>query len=202
MANNVLPNPLPVEVEDQGTDYVDQKIMIGDYFSGYLSRTSTVPETIYRVIKTGAVPLIIESVLSDIDYSSIVDGEYTVSSRIYIDASDDNDWSYTGGTAVKSGKPLNAEFINKEPQYDLINDPVMGTVTGNPDFIVSFLQYFKDTSGNTETLTGVNQTFFADGRKLVIPANSEALVEVITSGDVGNQGVIRSFINYIEPGEY
>ena len=186
----------------KGVDYIDLKIKDGDYFSGYLIRTTTAPETFYRVIKTGNVPLVIESVLSAIDYSDVVDGEFTLSTRIYVDISNYNDWSYVGGTPTKIGKPLSTEFINKVPQFDMIVEPDVGPITGGPDFVTSLIQYFRDTSGNRDIISGVEDSFFSDGRKLIFPANSEILVETVTSGDVGNTADVRTYLNFIEPGDY
>ena len=189
-------------VVNQGLNYRDQKITAGDYFSGFISRSSTVPEVIYRVVKTKDQPLIIEDVSTDIDYSGISNGSFTLTTKVYMSNSNANTWSYTGGIPAKTGKPLNVEFINKIADFDLIVLPdVTLDPASEPDFIIYYSQYFRDSSGNRDMLTGVNSDFFSDDRKLIIPPNTEMLIESTTSGDNGNTAEIRSFIKFIEPGE-
>tara|TARA_R110000751_G_scaffold73408_1_gene148444 strand:+ start:21593 stop:22231 length:639 start_codon:yes stop_codon:yes gene_type:complete len=200
--NITSPNPLLTTVENQGTNYVDQKILNGDYYSGFIQRQSTVPETVYRVVKTGNAPLFIESVTVDIDYSGISSGEFTLAVRVYVDTSNANTWSYTGGTAVSVGKPLNVELINQTAQSEWITSPVVTGPTGDADFVLLYNQYFRDSSGNRDSVSGVGSTFFKEGRKLVIPANSEMLIEIESSGANGNSAELLTYINFIEPGEY
>ena len=190
--------PEQVKIENQGTNYIDQKIQSGNYFSGSLTRNSIVPETFYRVIKTGGVPLIIESIIDYVNYLSSPTGELSLQTRIYIDISNSNSWTYSGGSTVKVGKPLSVELINSAPEFDVVESPTIDTLTGDFDFIVGSSQYFVDTA----SLVGIASSMFNADRKLIIPANSEVLVESISSGTALVAGDITTFINAIEPGDY
>ena len=197
----VAATPL-IDVNGQGTNYIDKKILAGDYFSGFFQKVYTAPETAYRVIKTGSAPLFIESVDVEVDYSSITGGEFTFVVRAFVDISNSSTWSYTGGTPIPAGKPLNVALINKMPVSEWVVDPVVSNLTGTADFILLYNQYFRESSGNRDSVSGVDNNFFSDGRKLIIPPNSEVLIEVEASGGAGNTAGVLTYVNFVEPGEY
>lgn len=179
--------------------YAERMIRDGRYYTGFISRQTTSPETVYRVVKTNDKAMVLEDVFTDIDFSSVNDGEVQVVTRVYSADSDISDWSYTGGTPVKPGRQLNFGFVNQEPDTDYIVDPVV-TITPEslPDITISYLQIFVDTNGNRNFVGQNNSNVLGGGRKLIIPPNSEALIEVVTGGDPGNTINLITFLNFVE----
>ena len=200
MSNNVMPEE--IKVTNQGTNYIDQKVLVGDYYTGSIGRTSTVPEIAYRTIKTGSLPIFVEHIDTSVDYSAVSNGEFTVAIRLYIDNSNGNTFTATGGTETKPCKPLNVEYVNKQSEVSLFVDPTVTNLTGSSDFVVVYSQFFRDSAGNRDTLSGVDGSIFKNGRKLVIPPNSEVLVEVESSGTAGNTATLLTYLSFIEAGVY
>ena len=169
----------------------------GLYFSGFINRQVAAPDVTYRVIKTGSRAFELQSINTNIDYSDSSDGEIEVIIDAFAKDSISNTWSYTGGVAGKAGKSLNTEFINDLPVTDVISGADV-TLSGDADFVLLYEQVLIDTSSNRETIGSTESVMLADGRKLVVPPNSEMLVRTVVNSDGGNTIGLITTLNFTE----
>jgi hypothetical protein len=175
----------------------DRSISTGDYFIATNLRTAIPADDIfYRVIKTNAQYFVLEDLNINVDWTNALDGTTTISVDLYIDQSNRNTWTYTGGTEVKAGTSLNAEFINLTPDSDVVVGATVTDLTGDPDYRIYYTQTFIDISGNRNDVTTIGEQFFENNRKIIIPPSSTALLVTTTTGPVGSTVDAFSQLSY------
>lgn len=199
MGRDVLPVPLRTTSDNldqmittQGRFKVsnsprqEQLMVTGEYFTASLARENRPVEGVpsYVVIDTGDKYHVLEELTIDIDYQNIGDGNVNIKTAFYAIDSNRSDITITGGTPVQLGVPLNMDFVNEVSQAFFRFDATVTINSGDPDFIVFASQYYKDTSGNKETIGGLQAGFFEKGRKIIMSPNKTYVFETIASGVV------------------
>lgn len=139
--------------------------------------------------------LIVESVNPSLDFSGVNNEgniEYAIS--VYIEGSLSNDWSYAGGTTTPAGTNLNTSLFpaQQSAESQLTQGGTATINSGVSDFTVFFATYFVNISGNREGLGGIEDSFFADGKKIIIAPGGSALFTTRLSGDAGGDMSVRA----------
>ena len=163
---------------------VEMQTVDGRFFSGSTNRIGvTVDTALDYVIRTGNNYMSLEQVGSLIDFANLGSGTFVEETNFYMSGSNRNTWSYgAGGTLVPAGIPMNCEFINNDPDTQLLVAPTNVVITGVEDFRLQFTQTYIDTQGNRNSISSADGNFFTGDRYIIIPPNSEALITSRTSG--------------------
>lgn len=182
----------------QGLSWKDRANELGAYYRANTpTSAATVGTTTYAVFKANATQVRVVDLTRDTNYSSIANGEFAVRTNLYFQGSNKNTWSYTGGVEIRRGTNQNLNFLNSVSISSIVESPTVD-VAGQQDVIASFVQFYRDSQGSRDTLTGVEASFFNNGRFLILPPGAEILVENIYSGDVGNVANTATFYDFIE----
>jgi len=162
---------------------VVERMSSGQVFVGAATRTGVIPASLfYTAIETGANWLVVDNIDVEFDFSAISDGKFTYNVTGYVEISDISDFTYSGGALLPVGRSMNAALINTAPTTMVKRDVTADTLTGQADYPLFYASYFMDTSGNRQTLTSTKNSFFGDGRLIMIPPNSVVLVESSATG--------------------
>lgn len=165
-------------------DFSQVEVMRGYYFAGSTTRENIIPtDTHYSVITTGENYLSIKDldIINVIEFDASADFEITMHG--FVDISNSNTWSYVAGTQYPMGTPLNAGLVN-DKSATLIELGVEATVTGLPDYLIFNDTIRIDTQGNRNNTAQVKSSLFENGRVLIIPPNSKALIKTVITGPV------------------
>jgi hypothetical protein len=120
------------------------------------------------------------------------DGNFLYEMDAYVDISNNNTFTYTGGVTAPLGKPLSTQYVNNTP-ISTIEVGVTATVTGEADYHLFDDQLTRDTSGNRSTQSGITSSLFSDGRITVIAPNSKVLIKSQFIGDVATANITNMF---------
>ena len=133
----------------------------GVYFASSLTRVGRLIDGIptYTVIDTDDLYTVLEDAVIDIDYQNSGDGNVSLKAEFYAINSNKSDITVTGGTPINLGVPLNMDFVNTLSNASFNFDATVTINSGEPDFIIVLSQYYRDTAGNRESLTGVKGSF-------------------------------------------
>lgn len=157
----------------------------GNYFTASLFRENRLIDGVptYVIVDTGDSYHILEELSVSIDYSNITDGSVIVNTRFYAQDSNKSDFTVTGGTPINMGVPLNLDFVNKLSQAAFRFDDATVTInSGVEDFVIYASQYYREASGNRESISGLQSSFFEKGRKLIMSPNKQYIFQTISSG--------------------
>lgn len=175
-------------------DFKEIEISRGYFFTGTTKRDAVTPDdTYYSVVVTGAKWLVIEDLDVFLGFEIGADGEYLLEMHGFIDISNANTWSYAQGTEYPMGTPLNALNVN-DKSISKIDLGVSTTLTGVADYHLFDEIVAIDSSGNRENMGVVKANMLANGRVLILPPNSKALVETkITGPSTHNVSITTNF---------
>ena len=168
-----------------GTSRQEVEMADGNYFTSSIDRKNRLIDGVptYIVVDTNAgFYQVLEELTIAIDYQNSGDGNVTVITEFYAMDSVRSDLTVTGGTPTNIGVPLNLDFVNVLSQASFTFDATVTVNSGIPDFIVYSSQYYKDTSGNRETITGLKSAFFDKGRKLIMSPSKRYVFRTTSSG--------------------
>lgn len=159
------------------------QITRGEYFVGSSQRVNIpVNNTYYSVIK--AAPdkfLVIEDALIDLNYQNLSNGSYNVELDGFVDISNGNTWTHNTISPLPIGRPLSATLVNSFPS-STVDLGVAVTLTGNADYRLYFSNFFRETQGNRESVSGSGSSFFNAGRQVILAPNQEILIRTRTTG--------------------
>ena len=174
------------------SDFKEVEICRGHEYVGVVKRDAvSTDNTFYSVINTGAKYLIINDLNVMINFTS-GDGNFLYDMHAYIDISNSNTFTYTGGVTAPLGKPLSTQYVNNTP-VSTIEAGVTATVTGEADYHLFDDQLTRDTSGNRSTQSAISSNFFSNGRMTVIAPNSKVLIKSQFIGDIATADIITMF---------
>lgn len=160
------------------------QITRGEYFVGSSARTDIpVNNTFYSVIK--AAPdkfLVIEDALPDLNYQNLSNGSYNVELDAFVDISNGNTWSYTPVNPLPVGRPLAAGLVNDFPSSAIDLGVNVNTFAGVADYRLYFSNFYRETQGARESVSGSGSSFFDAGRELILAPNQEILIRTRTTG--------------------
>lgn len=174
------------------SDFKEVEICRGHEYVGVVKRNA-VPtgNTFYSVINTGSKYLLINDL--DVMINFITgDGNFLFEMHAYVDISNQNTFTYTGGIIAPLGKPLSTQHVNNAP-VSTIEAGVTPTVTGEPDYHLFDDQLTRDTSGNRSTQSAIASSLFSNGRLTVIAPNSKVLIQSEFIGDVATADITSMF---------
>lgn len=194
MSNGVLDQASRLKVSTATRQEI--QIARGDFFVGFNKRlnVAAVPlDTFYSVFKTGARYGVIEDVTQTLDFSEVTDGRYIHTVQGFVQGSNTSSFSYTPNNPSPAGRALNAGLINSLPD-STIDLGVIGSTTGEPEYTLFDTAFYIDTGGNRNTVNQSGNDFFAKGRQILIPPNTEIMIKAITSGSaVGSANITTTF---------
>jgi hypothetical protein len=174
------------------SDFREVEICRGHEYVGVVKRNA-VPtgNTFYSVINTGSKYLLINALDVMINFIS-GDGNFLYEMDAYVDISNNNTFTYTGGVTAPLGKPLSTQYVNNTP-ISTIEVGVTATVTGEADYHLFDDQLTRDTSGNRSTQSGITSSLFSGGRITVIAPNSKVLIKSQFTGDNATANITNMF---------
>jgi hypothetical protein len=174
------------------TRAINGTVFTGSSLRPDVTVTEGVDTLSYGVIKTSSKWLIVNQVIYDIDFSAVTEGKFNHELRAYMDTSNGNTWSYTPNNPLPAGRSVNALDVNDFPLTTYDGQlPIPPTVTGNPDYNLFFTSYFVDTGGNRNFVSSTGTSFF-EVTPLIIPPNTEALLEARSYGNASGSADIRA----------
>ena len=187
-----LPTPVMATSDDPATARLkvssstrqENQIVKGEFFVGESVRPLIpVNNDYYTVIKAPADKcLVIEDAILSPVFAVTDSSNFSISLTGFVDISNGNDWSYTAGSPLPAGRPLNAELINSTSTATIDLGVTVGAVTGRPDYPLFFATYYLETQGNRETVTTTGSSFFDKDRQIVLAPNQELLIRTQTTG--------------------
>lgn len=171
----------------------ETQIVRGEFFVGSTTRQGIlVNDTYYTIVKAPANKfLVIEDVLQELSFASITDGQYQLIMDAFIDGSVSSSYVYTPVAPTPIGRAMISSSINNFPT-STIQSGVTATPTGDPEYPLTFHEFYIDNGGNRNTLANVTSSFFEKGRQLILAPNGEALVRARTLGDAIGSADIRT----------
>lgn len=160
------------------------QIARGEYFVGSSQRVGIpVNNTFYSVIKAASDKyLVIEDALPDLNYQDLSNGSYNVELDGFVDISNGNTWTHNTISPLPIGRPLSASLINSFPS-STVDLGVAVTLTGDADYRLYFSNFYRETKGSSESVSGSGSSFFESGRQIVLSPNQEILIRTRTSGE-------------------
>lgn len=174
------------------SDFKEVEICRGHEYVGVVKREAVATDnTFYSVINTGSKYLLINDLTVMVNFIE-GDGNFLYEMHVFVDVSNANTFSYTGGVNAPLGKPLATQFVNNTP-VSTIDVGVTPTITGVLDYHLFDEQVTRDTSGNRSTSGVIASSMFANGRITVIAPNSQVLIEAKFTGDVGTADITTMF---------
>ena len=174
------------------SDFKEVEICRGHEYVGVVQRNA-VPtgNTFYSVINTGSKYLIINDL--DVMVNFITgDGNFLFEMDAYVDISNQNTFTYTGGVNAPLGKPLSTQYVNEIP-VSTIDIGVTPTITGESDYHLFDEQLSVDTSGNRNTQSAIASGLLSNGRVTVIAPNSKVLIKSQFIGDTATANITNMF---------
>jgi len=162
----------------------ENQIVKGDFFVGESVRPLIpVDNDYYTVIKAPADKyLVIEDAILAPVFEVNDSSNFSISLTGFVDISNGNDWSYTAGSPLPVGRPLNAELINSISTATIDLGVTVGAVTGRPDYPLFFATYYLETQGQRETVTTTGSSFFDKDRQIILAPSQELLIRTQTTG--------------------
>lgn len=209
MGRDVLPVPLrttsdnlDVLITQQGRFKVEnssreeQMMASGKYFSSSLTREAREVDgtPTYVIIKTNDKYAVLEDITIDVNYRNSGDGDVTIVVDFFAVDSNRSDITIVDGQYANVGVSLNLDFVNVLSNTEFSFDSTVTVNSGEPDFIVDYSQFYRDTSGNKEALTGVSGSFFDKARNIIMSPNKTYVVRTISRGDA--TGTIDTFARF------
>lgn len=159
------------------------QIANGEFFTGSIDR-SAIPsgDTFYSILKAPNDKfVVIEQSIIDVNYQDALTGTMNVIINAYIDKSSGSDWTASGGVSSSAGRPLNANKIN-EVSSATITAGVAVNLTGIEDYKIYFSNYFRESQGNVESISGTGSSFFDQNNQIILGPGQELLLETSTTG--------------------
>lgn len=174
------------------SSFQEVEICRGHEYVGVVKRDAVATDnTFYSVINTGAKYLIINDLDVMINFTA-GDGNFLYEMHAYVDISNGNTFTYTGGVNAPLGKPLSTQYVNNTP-VATIDVGVTPTVTGEADYHLFDDQLSIDTTGNRSTQSAIASSMFANGRITVIAPNSQVLIKTDFTGDIATANITNMF---------
>lgn len=180
-----------------GTTRQEVEMTDGNYFTSSIDRKNRLIDGIptYIVVDTNAgFYQVLEELTIAIDYQNAGDGNVTVITEFYAMNSNRSDITVTGGTPANIGVPLNLDYVNALSEASFMFDATVTINSGIPDFTIYSSEYYKDLSGNRETITGLESAFFDKGRKLIMSPNQRYIFKTTSSGTAN--GTVNSLAQF------
>lgn len=203
--NNIYPG-FPVKSGDDlggilelsGTTREEIAMAEGEYYAAETKRLGVgVGNTYYTVLTTGSKQVTLEDLVVILNFSAVSDGQFDYEIRAFVEGSNKNTWSFSGGVQVSLGSPLNTAMINNVSEATITADASV-TLTGDSDYFIYAGSDYVDISANRESITETKNSFFINDRRLIIPPNTSVLFESKTSGTAVGTVDIASQIFTIE----
>jgi hypothetical protein len=170
-------------------------IFSGEFYSGFISRTAiAVTNTYYTVLQTGSKVGVIEHIDTANSIGTLGDGTLNITTTLFYEDSDINNFTYSGGTVSPSGRSLNMYGINTPPQSTITSGVTIGVLTGIPDFTLREINYIRNNSGNSNLLSTNSFSFFDNDQQIIVPPNKKVLIRTVSSGTAtGNYNASTMF---------
>lgn len=164
----------------------------GHYFVGSSTRAGVAVGTSYfTLVQAGAKALTVEDIIVTLDFSSVASGQFNYTMQAFVDISNGNEWTATGGTTSPVGRPINALRVNDLP-LSTVRFGVTSSPTGAPDYPIYFADYYLDTQGNRSVLSVARNSFFEAGRKIIIPPGGQVLIQSLTTGNATGTAEVKT----------
>jgi len=201
-----LANKWPLDQNQRGSPLLDALIAIREAFSreelaiargAYFAYSQVLTgvaagTTNSYVIHTNDQFLVLEDLSLNIDYSAMGSGSVTTQIQLYVMGSNRNSWAYVQNTPQKIGTALHAGYINADPDADVYFSPSLTGPTGVSDYRLYYEQAFIDTQANRLAITRGSADLFEKSRKIILPSNSEALLQTTVVGNAPGTMVLIS----------
>ena len=169
------------------------QITRGEFFVGNSTRLAIPTGNIHysAIIAPSDKFLVIEDVIQELSFTAVTDGTFVMEMSAFVDGSVTSSFSYTPLSPTPIGRAMISSSINTFPD-STVDIGVTASSTGNPEYPLTFNEFYIDTGGNRNTLNQSTHDFFAKGRQLVLAPNGIALVRAQTTGNATGTADIRT----------
>jgi len=179
----------------------DWFISRGKMFSVFVDDVGMTKTTIKNyMLRTGPTSFAsVEDITTVYDFSGAGTGKLVSTLYMYNRDSNRNVFTYTNnGPNIYPGVCTNQSFVNAQTESSLNVGGATTIVSGTYDIIMGFVDYYLESSGSASSITGVGGTFFKNGKKLLVPPNSEILLRVVHSGTITGTVSMKSMVSFVE----
>lgn len=172
----------------------------GQYYSAYLQRgpISATSEYIYELYAPSDKDIFIDAISPTADFASAGTGSLNYRTEMYFEESNINNWTYTGGSAPSAiGRNMSGYHINTLSGATVSAGGTLSTLTGTPDFVVSFINYKLESQGSNQSLSGSEAQFFDHDRTIRVKAGTKCMFRTVTSGTITGTFSVQTYIDYL-----
>lgn len=161
------------------------QIARGTFFIGSTLRVGVTSNESYSSILRAPSDkyLIVENAEIGIDFRNLSTGNLKYTLDSYVDISNGNTWTYSGGTTTPVGRPLNASLVNNFPSSEIVLGVTLSGFSGTPDYPFLDIRYKLESQGNNQSVTETGLSFFEKGYQIILAPDQELLVRGVTTGD-------------------
>ena len=160
----------------------EASIIAGHYFVSNLTLTGlAATSTRYYTVTAGAHAVVIESLSTSLDFSTITAGRVEFRVEAFAEDSDINTWSVSGESVITSGKSLNTAYINAVPEF-VIRSATGASITGEHDFLLDFATCVNTGSGGNVVQRASEAPTFSWERQIIIPPGKKLLIKSFSVG--------------------
>lgn len=176
------------------TDRDELNIAEGRMFTGRSVRSGvTSPDTYYSAIVAPADKYaVIEDFFQVLDFGEANDGDFVHEVTAFVKSSATSDFTYTPNNPLPIGRAMISSKINDFPTTTVDLDVNVTTLTGEPEYALSFANFFIDTSGNRNLVSQNSSEFFGKNRQLILAPNEVGLVRAVSTGTLVGTVDIRT----------
>lgn len=160
----------------------EASIISGNYFVSNLTLTGlAATSTRYYTITAGAHAVVIESLSTTLDFTTISAGRVEFRVEAFAEDSDLNTWSVSGEAAISPGKSLNTAYINSVPEF-MLKSATGASITGEHDFLLDFATCVSSGAGSNIVQRASEAPLFSWERQVIIPPGKKVLIKSFSVG--------------------
>lgn len=160
----------------------EASIIAGNYFVENITLTGlAATSTRYYTITAGAHAVVIESLSTTLDFTTITAGRVEFRVEAFAEDSNQNAWSVSGEAVISPGRCLNTSFINATPEY-VVRSATGASITGTHDFLLDFATCVNTGSGSNIVQRASEAPLFSWERQIIIPPGKKVLIKSFSVG--------------------
>lgn len=174
--------PLKRRLKVSSATRVENQIARGIFFAGKSKRAGiAVPSTYYTHVVAGSRYFVVEDFLDLFNFVGITAGSLEYELGVYIQGSVTSSFTVTPNAPTPAGRAMVSDRINTFTETT-IDQGVAATTTGDPDYIITHIDYAVDSQGTQRYISESGTNFFEAGRQLILAPGHEALIVANVTG--------------------
>lgn len=175
----------------------EASIIAGNYFVSNITLTGlAATSTRYYTVQAGDHAVVIESLSTTLDFTTITTGRVEFRVEAFAEDSDLNSWSVSGEATISPGKSLNTTYINNVPAFT-VKSATSASITGEYDFLLDFATCVSSGTGSNVIQRASEAPMFSWERQIIIPPNKKLLIKSYSVGTAATGTYSLKSINAI-----